>query len=331
MIEYHSCYDELLSKLFLMSYELRINSEQKESINNDGGTSVSLLGENVQFIDRYNYRNMCYYTSLTYTKYDRRGFLESYDNRYDLTAHEIVVYSLLLHKCIEVQSEKQEISYRELQELRGKRKTLDPKTLKAYDRAFKGLMTKKIKYDLGTSRKNKKITYRKHEHPLLLVYEANRLTNGDKIIKYSLGPFGKTLIESKRYSTLIPAEYFRINFNQVMTYEIALYVCRMIYINQHMGKTKIAIKLNSIMKNISKFIDSEKYGIVKYGCALYYYRGSNTKRYWDSTIKKVCHLLNVLKNEYKINDYKGIYNIMSSPYGEEYDYQNVKWILYLNN
>lgn len=322
--EYHSCYDELLSKLFMLSRGLKIGMEDKEAIDNKGKTSVSLISK----IDR----DGCYHTSFDYTDSKPNEEMKDYDNLFDLTAHEIIVYSLLLHKCIETQSEKQEISYSELQQLRGKRvgKTtlLDSATSKAYDNALKGLCKKRVKYNLGDSKRKKKITYVKAEHYLLKIIDNVKvLSNGDKIIKYSLGKFGQTIIQSGQYSTLVPAAYFKINFKEVMSYQIALYICRIIFMQRRKNKPT-TIKLISVMKNTSKFVNSEKYGIVKYGCSLYYYNGENTKRYWNTTIRKVEELLKILKSECKIKDYTSINAISSSHDGTNYDYQNVKWIIH---
>lgn len=323
--EFHSCYDELLSKLFLMTYENAMNL--KEAIDDEGETSVSLISNEPQAIDRVTKDNTCYFTNNYNTS-------TLYNNIYDLTAHEIIIYSILLHKCIEEQSEECTISYKEIQQLRGKRigksKLLDNTTMNAYDKAFSGLCEKYIKYNLGTSRQKYKITYRKHSHPLLIINDIQQLCNGDMFINYSLGPFGKTLIESKRYSNLVPKQYFQINFNEVMVYQIALYICRIIYINRKKSKP-ITITLNSIMKNISKFMNTEKYGLVKYCCALYY-GGPNVKRLWDSVIIKVAELLETLKKELKINSYHGNYEIIkNSLYLEKDQYKEVKWIIYLNN
>lgn len=324
--EFKSCYDELLSKLFLMTFEDNIN--YTEVANNDGETSISLISDEPQLIQRNTENNSCYYAN---------NFTNNpcyYNNVFDLTAHEILIYSLLLHKCIVEQSEVSTISYKELQQLRNKRvgnsKVVDDATLNAYDKAFEGLCSKRIKYDIGNSRQNKNITYRQYEQPLLMVWDLKELSNGDMIFNYSLGPFGKTLIESKRYSNLVPAKYFTLNFKEVMSYEIALYVCRMIYINKK-KKKPIIITLNSIMKNISKFMNTEKYGLVKY-CDALYYSGPNVRRLWNSVIMKVIELLDTLKDELKIKDYVGNYDVIeNSPYLTNYQFKEVKWIIHLYN
>ena len=334
IVEYHSCYDQLLSKLFLLSYDNKEHIEDTEAVSKDRDSYVSLISDGIRLTDGGVLGKSITPVSIKYDS-NGNGIIDKYDNDYDLTAHEIIIYSLLLHKCIENQSEEQEISYSELQRLRhkriGKTKVLDDATKQAYNNAFQGLGKKRIKYSLDTKKRSKKITYGEGEHPLLIIRNVSCLENGDKIIKYSLGRFGKTLIEAKQYSTLVPAEYFKINFNEVMTYQIALYVCRILFIQKQPRKKQkqpeFTIKLTSIMKNTSKFINSEKYGIVKYGCSLYYYNGENTKRYWESTIKKVNELLETLKHEYKIKDYKFIYETIETAYGIKYDYQNVKWII----
>lgn len=329
LIEFHSCYDELLSKLFLMSHDRREKSEDKEAITTEEETSLSLLSNDIKFVSSNGYKDFKL-ISTDYKDSSSVGEINYYDNKYDMTAHEIIVYSLLLHKCIESQIEIQEVSYGELQRMRNKRvgnkRLLDIATKNAYINAIRGLCKKRIKYNLGETRKRRKITYREAEQPLLIITETRKLDNGDRIIKYSLGPFGKTLIESKRYSTLVPSDYFRINFNEIMSYQIALYICKIIYIERFKKSDTITLKLNSIMKNINKFVITDNY-VIASRCSLYDYHGENTKRYWDSTISKVNKLLETLKYEYKIKDFKNVCQITDTHYGIKNDYQNVKWLL----
>ena len=331
---YHTCYDELLSKLFLMTYEERKEDNNTQATNSKKGTMVSLVSDRPHLIERYKHDNVCQFYSRTITKVSKETIIEEYDNSFDLTAHEIIIYSLLLSKCIENQSEEQEISYKELQLMRNKRvgksTLLDDKTFNAFNHALVGLAKKTIKYDLLNSRKNKKITYRKGEHPLLIINDVENFPNRDKIIKYSLGKFGKTLIESKRYSTLVPDCYFTINFNEIMYYQIALYICKLIYINQRKKTMQMTLQLNSVMKNTNKWIISEEYGIIKYCCSLYYYNGENTRRYGVSTINRINEILNQLKVEQKIKNFNCNYEIQFTPYMERYNFRNVKWYIEFN-
>lgn len=311
-----------------MTYELLENNNR--AIDNQNGTIVSLVSDEViqpQRIVEHN--SFCFLEHNFY-----KNTVRMYNNIYDLTAQEMIIYSLLLHKCIDNQNEEQTISYKEIQILRNKRigksKLLDDITQKAYDKAFLGLCQKRISYDLGETRKKYKITYRTATHPLLIVNGVQELCNGDKIINYSLGPFGKTLIESKRYSTLVPTKYFQLNFNETMTYQIALYICKIIFIERRKRKDTVTITLNSIMKNINKFMVTQKYDLVKC-CMAAYYTGPNIKRLWYGVIMKVDELLETLKGELKIRDFKGTYEIIEhSIYSYDYQYKNVKWVIYFN-
>lgn len=283
--EFHSCYDELLSMLFSN------NCDNQKAFD---GKFISLFNDNQEL------------TSLT--------------------AHEILVYSLLLNKCIEAKDEKQSISYTELQLLRNKRigksKALDNDTSNAYDNTFYGLCSKTIRYSLGDTRKRNKITYREKEQPLLILYDVSELGNGDKVINYSLGPFGKTLLESKRYSTLLPNKYFQVNFNEIMTYQVALYICRTIFMERRKKKDTITITLNSVMKNTNKFIYSADKKLVNYGSCLDY-KGPNTKRLWLAITNNVNDILKQLRQEYKIKDF------VEQPDAND-NYQNAKWLLQLS-
>lgn len=328
VLEFHSCYDELLSKLFLMTYEFL--STKNSSVDSKGGTTVGLVSKEPIVTERVLEHNSCYF--LEHNFYEETTRI--YNNAYDLTAQEMIIYSLLLSKCIEEKNEEQVISYEEIQYMRNKRvgksKLLDDTTLRAYDKAFLGLCQKRIQYDLGDSREKYKITYRSSNHPLLIVYDVENSCNGNKTIKYSLGPFGKTLIESKRYSNLVPRKYFQLNFNETMTYQIALYVCKILFIERRKRKGTVTITLNSIMKNINKFMVTKKYDLVKC-CIASNFTGPNTKRLWDRVISKVDELLETLKSELKIRDFKGTYDVIdNAPYLYDFQYKDVKWLIYFN-
>lgn len=284
---YHSCYDEMLSCLFLASTNLT----------SDNSKEVILYSKNTDL------KEGC-------TKYD-----------VSMTAHEILIYSILLHKCIETKSEMSKISYKELQLLRnkryGKNKVIDNDTLKAYDKAFKGLCNKYVKYNYKNKSKRIKITYSSAEHPLVLINNIDSLNNNDKVISYSLGPFGKTLLEKKRYSTLVPKKYFQINFNEIMIYESALYICRIIYMERRKRKDSISITLNSIMKNTNKYVARDGQ-LLRAGTCLEY-RGHNIRRLWKLIIKNVNEILEQLKLEYVIKDFA----IQDLNVNREY--KNIKW------
>lgn len=287
---YHSCYDEMLSSLFL--------------------TPKNLKSKDVKT------RTVELYSKATDTK--GNNFLNF---NVSMTAHEILVYSLLLHKCIENSVENSTISYKELQLLRNKRcgrnVVIDSDTLKAYNNAFKGLCNKYIKYYYENKSKKSKITYYKGEHPLLLISKVDNLNNNDKVINYSLGPFGKMLLEKRRYSTLLPNKYFQINFNEIMTYESALYICRIIYMERRKKKDYITITLNSIMKNTNKYVIKNK-ELIKVGTCLEY-DGHNIKRLWNLVMNNVNEILNQLKIEFVIKDY------MIQDLNSNREYKNIRW------
>ena len=254
------------------------------------------------FID--NEYHSCYDELLTYLfNNSSNDILKVSDS---LTAHEIIIYSLLLHKCIEEHSEESATSYLEIQKLRkkrcGKTKILDDLTLNAYDKAIYGLANKIINYNLGDRRKKYKITYKEHNHPLLKLYAATIEPNGNRIINYSLGPFGKMLIESKRYSTLVPNKYFQLNFSETATYQIALYICRIIYIERRKKKNFTTISLKSILSNTNKFNKCNNELIGKSNC--YEYKGPNKKRICTNIIKKTNEILETLLQEEKITHYE---------------------------
>jgi hypothetical protein len=186
----------------------------------------------------------------------------------------------------------------------GKTKVLDDLTLEAYDKAIIGLANNYVEYDLKDKRKKYKITYRKHSHPLLIIYSLKQETSGNKVITCSLGPLGKTLLESKRYSTLIPRKYFQLNINEISTYQIALYVCRIIYIERRKKKKSSTITLKSVLMNINKYVNCNGRLISISSC--FDYKGPNKKRLYNNIINKTEELLEDLLNEDIIINYRSM-------------------------
>lgn len=317
-----TCYDELLANLFTLSHRYIVVRDMCW-INNivtisNNKVSVSLIGKDKYthvYSDRNNILQLQLYEEgsddavVNLQDLKEKGKPILYDNRYALTAHEIIVYSILLSKCILAQKPYAEISLKEIhRDYRGKQcgKTIlmDAESRKAYIKALRGLTNKIVRYDLGKTRKNKRITKRKSQHPLLKVVSRVDEKSGDFTIKYSLGDFGRTLIQSKRYSNLMPISCYSVGFKSIHRFLIYYYICRMVYINKNKKGKTFTLSIKAIMNatcryNISGFntgdMRSEQ-------------TGSGVGRAWGSSIRSVDNILTKLKNSNKIGGFESKYN-----------------------
>lgn len=130
----------------------------------------------------------------------------------------------------------------------------------------------------------------------LLCINNHLYENKNKLeITYSLGLFGKVIKNSKRYSTLVPPDYYKVNINQVKQNLVAMYIARLLYIEQ-------GIKRASIEYHYKFKVDF--YDLVDYVEDRIIPITSNYVRYKCSIIRILKKLLLDLKKTGKIFDYE---------------------------
>ncbi|MBE6161907.1 MAG: hypothetical protein E7158_06805 [Firmicutes bacterium] len=122
-----------------------------------------------------------------------------------------------------------------------------------------------------------------------LYEDKNRLE-----ISYSLGLFGKVIRDCKRYSVIAPAKYFNVNINQAKKNLVAMYLSRMLYVEQGIKRSSIEYKFmfRVDLDDVLKFVDDPLTPIT-----------SNYNRHKDSIRKLICGYLLDLKNIGRIYDY----------------------------
>ena len=90
------------------------------------------------------------------------------------------------------------------------------------------------------------------------MYKATRLLNVHKSIEengnvrfdYALGEYGDILLQSKRYSDILPIDIIRLSYQRSTAIYIALYLSRLIYINKRKRSNSITITINSLLENV---------------------------------------------------------------------------------
>lgn len=234
------------------------------------------------------------------------------------TAQDIILYRILLSHYINNQvNGVATISLDTIhKEYRGKafrydkgEKKYDEDTFLAYINTFNKLMN--IKAIINFSESNLKVAkyYKQNEEydissPLLKIFNGVTRHNIDKIeFSYSLGKIGDYFVNSRQYGQLIPIEIYSLRFNQIDTFNIAVYVARMIIINKHWKKS-INIFVSTILARIMK------YNIKGYNTSLAYiqYLSSLDAVKRNKKIKyiekQLNYILELFKEKEIITDYK---------------------------
>lgn len=116
-------------------------------------------------------------------------------------------------------------------------------------------------------------------------------TNNFKF-NYSLGILGNIIRNCKRYSTIAPAKYFKVNLNQVKRNLIAMYIARKVYVERYMNSLKVnpdfMFELN--IGELIRFIE-EPLKPIK----------TNYARYKSSIMRIINNILNNMKENGEID------------------------------
>lgn len=191
---------------------------------------------------------------------------------------------------------------------KGKKKYNDD-TFQAYINTLNKLMN--IKAIINFTDSNLKIAkyYKSNEEydissPLLQISNGITRDNIDTVeIKYSLGKIGDYFVNSKQYGQLVSKEIYSLRFNQIDTFNIAIYVARMIIINKR-WKNNINIYVSTILAR------TMKYNIKGYTSTLSYVKYLETleaiKRNKKSKHieEQLNYILELCKEKEIITDYK---------------------------
>lgn len=146
------------------------------------------------------------------------------------------------------------ISFRDIQinyrnKRLGKSHYLPRKDYVAYVRALNGLQDKWINLDIK-QRKRCHIKATKYDNNLLLRLQASKEESGNVVFEYAFGEYGDVLLQSKRFSDIIPIDIVRLSYQQITAVYLALYLSRLIFINKRKKNHTFAITVNSLMENV---------------------------------------------------------------------------------
>lgn len=187
------------------------------------------------------------------------------------TSHDIYFYRILLSHYINnqvngianISLETIHLKYRNKDFLRTGDEKYDTQTLKSYLECVHKLRTLEILIQFGSSNLRAFKSYIKNDicffhQPLLKLINENitsdELKEGVEL-QYSMGMFGDYILNSGQYGQILPPEIFGLRFNQVNTFNIGVYLGKLIYINRRYKKvykvsvTTILTRFNKYAKN----------------------------------------------------------------------------------
>ena len=196
-----------------------------------------------------------YQLALPKTKVKEGGASLKLTNESELlTTQELFLIMILLDHYKKNDGLGVPISFRDIQvnyrnKRLGKRHYLPRKDYVAYVRALNGLQDKWINLDVK-QRKRYHIKATKYDNNPLLRLNSSRVECGDIVFEYGLGEFGDVLLQSKRFSDIIPIDIVRLSYQQITAVYLALYLSRLIFINKRKKNHAFTITVNSLMENV---------------------------------------------------------------------------------
>lgn len=121
--------------------------------------------------------------------------------------------------------------------------------------------------------------------------------------KYKLGKIGEYFVNTRQYGQLLPKEVYSLRFNQIDTFNMAIYVIRMIIINKR-WKKNINIYISTILEKIMKY-NVKGYNTfltyMKYLSSLDAVKRNKKIKYIE---KQLNYILELFKEKEIISDYK---------------------------
>lgn len=236
------------------------------------------------------------------------------------TAQDIMIYRILLSHYINYQQNGIATITLDMihNEYRGKtfmykkdQGRYDKETLQAYINTFRKLMTLTINIRFSQSKlksfksfKDKDKTF--FQHKMLIFHSQINSANVSEIeIRYSLGDFGTYICNSRQYGQLLPKELYQLRFNQIDTFNLAVYIARMIIINRRYRK-EITIYVSTLLSRINKY-DMKGYSTsltyLKYLEALEPVKRNKKIKHIEEQLNLI---LDILVKEQKIKKYEYI-------------------------
>lgn len=236
--------------------------------------------------------------SLLYLDYEEE-LIDKYGDRLCLTNIEKYMLNILFDKYLDnpfasnISLKEIEIIYREMS-LSKRYIVLNSETYSRYMLTIDLLRNKELYINTKNSFRNSCYGCNNITTIQKLLSITNYAFDGTNNLKfnYSLGTLGQIIRNCKRYSTLAPEKYFKVNLNQVKRNLIAMYIARKVFIERYVNSYKVnpdfMFELN--VGELTDFIEDPLNPIK-----------SNYARYHSSTMRTINDILNSLKENGEID------------------------------
>ena len=186
----------------------------------------------------------------------RKTSVELLGNNQSFTTHELFLIFILLDHYKKFGSIDCHLTFSHIHKNYRNKRTgrtivMNQKELQIYKNAINSLQQKRIKLEIKNTRKRYGVnnTYIS-DFRLLIITAYTEQENGDISFDYTLSQYGQVLLNSKRFSDILPIEILHISYQQAMILYIGIYLSRLIFINQRKKQSEFTINISSIMKHI---------------------------------------------------------------------------------
>ena len=187
----------------------------------------------------------------------------------------------------------------------------DEETLKAYYNSIIKLSNITIIIDFTKSCFQIANTYKQKEIPtinskLLTVTTAVAADSISKIeFNYTIGKLGEYIINNKQFGQFLPAEIYSLRFNQIDTFNMAVYIARMIIMNKRKSKS-VNVYVSTMLSKIMKYDKSGQNRMVTYMDYLILIDSVKRGKLIKNVKSQVESILDLLKSKECIFDYEFI-------------------------
>ena len=241
-----------------------------------------------------------------------------------LTAQDIMIYRILLahyinnqeNGCAVISLDKIHKIYRGKAISYGKNnEKYDKETLQAYSTTLAKLCSITVSLNFGES--NLKVAKQFSNNEINCIsgklLGVTRNVNPQNIATtefgYTLGKVGEYFIKSNQYGQFLPREIYSLRFNQIDTFNMSVYIAKMIVINR-CKKKEITIHVSTLLNRIMKY-DKKGYctgqTYMNYLSKLDSVKRNKKLKYIE---KQLNYILELLKSKESIERYKYNLNFM---------------------
>lgn len=234
-----TCHDELLAELYSLNtktvYHQQINGQDYLIVEKKLPKATIGLRAKIPKELLIVHGKETPFSELTIGK--QKHIIYQLQDKLTFSSQDILIFNILLDKFFKG-TINLSISFRNIDAFYRRKVTsyknvkVNSYTYKAYLKAIKHLTEKEVFVKTAEDFRHKKygVNGRNFYHPLLTIFNIQKLDETDISFSYSFGQFGEILKRSKRFSDTLPNVGYQYSFKQATKHVIAYYIVRKIFI-----------------------------------------------------------------------------------------------------